>query len=96
MTTRDTDSDHNIPAPSPVTDAPVDLPGAVALDVPAASVREASMNEEGQVGGGDGETSPVVVAPVRRRRTARVASAVRNDLVDGFARRYHSHWISSS
>ncbi|NBT03667.1 MAG: DEAD/DEAH box helicase [Proteobacteria bacterium] len=88
MTTRDTDSDHNIPAPSPVTDAPVEFPGDHALDVPPASVREASMNKEGMVGGGDRETSPVVVAPVRRRRAARVASAVRNDLVDGFARRY--------
>ena len=37
---------------------------------------------------GDGETSPVVLAPVRRRRATRVAAAVRNDLVDGFARRY--------
>ncbi|NBX46407.1 MAG: hypothetical protein EBT22_04195 [Chloroflexi bacterium] len=68
MTTRDTDSDHNIPAPSPVTDAPVEFPGDHALDVPPASVREASMNKEGMVGGGDRETSPVVVAPVRCRR----------------------------
>lgn len=75
MTTRDTDSDSNIPAPSPLTDEPFDIPGPDAVDLPEEIA-------------GYGETSPVVVAPVRRRRTARVAAAVRNDLVDGFARRY--------
>lgn len=75
MTTPDTDSDRNIAAPSPVTDEPFEIPGSDAVDSP-------------EVVDGGIETSPVVVAPVRRRRTARVAAAVRNDLVDGFARRY--------
>lgn len=75
MTTRETDSNHNIAVRPPLADEPVAIPGPDAVDLPGALV-------------GDGEVTTMVVAPVRRRRTARVATAVRNELVEEFAQRY--------